>query len=132
MYTLLQDLRYAFRMLAKNPGFTAVAVLSLALGIGANTTIFSFVNGFLLKPPAVEEPERLMEVWQRHVGRSGVGSHLQLSYPDFEYYRDHNEVFSATAGFTAETTPLVVESRWRRRNVCRALRFRPTSSRCWA
>jgi predicted permease len=108
MQTLLQDFRYGLRMLAKNPGFTCVAVLSLALGIAANTTVFSFINGFLLKPPAVQEPEHLAEVWQRHAGQTtGIGSHLQLSYPDLAYYRDHNQVFSAMAGFTAETTPLV-------------------------
>lgn len=108
MQTILQDLRYGLRMLAKNPGFTCVAVLSLALGIAANTTVFSFINGFLLKPPAVQEPARLAEVWQRHAGRTtGIGSHLQLSYPDLAYYRDHNQVFSSVAGFTAETTPLV-------------------------
>lgn len=95
-------------MLAKNPGFTCVAVLSLALGIAANTTVFSFINGFLLKPPQVQAPARLAEVWQRHAGQTtGIGSHMQLSYPDFSYYREHNQVFSAMAGFTAETTPLV-------------------------
>jgi predicted permease len=106
--TILQDLRYALRALVKNRAFTTVAVLSLALGIGANTTIFSFVNGLLLKPPAVANPDRLVEVWEHNVTRgTGIGSNMQLSYPDFEYFRDHNHVFSEMAAFTAETVGVV-------------------------
>jgi predicted permease len=106
--TFLQDLRYALRALVKNRAFTTVAVLSLGLGVGANTTIFSFVNGLLLKPPAVAEPDRLVELWQHNVTRgTGIGSSMQLSYPDFEYFRDRNHVFSEMAAFTAETSAVV-------------------------
>jgi hypothetical protein len=65
LMTLLRDLRYSFRMLLKNPGFTAVAVLSLALGIGANTTIYSFMESILLRSLPVEDPESLVVFnWQ--------------------------------------------------------------------
>jgi len=108
METLRQDFRYAIRTLTKSRGLTTVAVLSLALGIGANTTIFTFINGLLLRPPAVAEPDRLLEVWQHNSTRgNGVGSHMQLSFPDYEFYRDHNHVFSDMGAFTAETSTVI-------------------------
>lgn len=83
MDTLFQDFRFGFRMLRRSPGFAAVAVLSLALGIGANTAIFSLINAVILRSlPVISETDRL--VWFR----------APLSYPNFEEYRDKNDVFS--------------------------------------
>ena len=86
---LLQDLRYSLRVLLQNPGFAAVAVLSLALGIGANTAIFSIVDAVLLKWLPVSSPQELVVV-ARNPKDPGVGA----NYPDYEYVRDHNHVFS--------------------------------------
>jgi len=95
MQTFLQDLRYALRLLRKSPGFTLVAVLSLALGIGANTSIFSLVNATLLSELPVAEPDELVSVY------SGVpGSpYSTASYPDYAEFRDQNRVFEGLACF---------------------------------
>ena len=100
--SFVQDIRYALRTLRRNPGFTAVAVLSLALGIGANTTIFSFVNALLFRPPAVEAPSQLLELWQRNAKASGLEEYMPLTYPDYVYYRDRNQVFDGLLAFDGE------------------------------
>ena len=94
MGTLLQDLRYGIRMLAKSPGFTTVAVLTLALGIGANTAIFTVVNSLLLRPLPVEQPDRLVAVFMTHKGDDTFNP---SSYPDYSDLRDRNGVFSGVA-----------------------------------
>jgi putative ABC transport system permease protein len=108
METLWQDLRYAIRTLGKTRGITIVAILSLALGIGANTTIFTFINGLLLRPPMVQDPAGLLEVWQHNTTRgSGIGSDMQLSFPEYEHYRDHNNTFTEMGSFTGETPAMI-------------------------
>ena len=94
---MYNDLRYALRQLLKNPGFSAVAVLTLALGIGANTAIFSLVDAVLLRPlSGVEDPERLVAVYTSDYSSTRYGS---SSYPDYVDYRDRNEVFSGLAAY---------------------------------
>ncbi len=102
METLIQDIRYALRMIARNPGFTFAVVVSLALGIGANTTIFSFVNAALFRPPAVQDPNGLLEIWELNSRWRNAGHYQTLSAPDFQYFRDHNAVFSAVAATEGE------------------------------
>ena len=94
---MLQDLRYAFRLLAKSPVFTAVAAISLALGIGANSAIFSLVNVAILKPIPVEEPSTLASVFMTDERNPG---NLPLSHLNYKDLRDQNQVFSAMAAFT--------------------------------
>ena len=83
MSRLSQDLRYAARTLAHSPGFAAVAVLTLALGIGANTAIFSFVDGILLKPPPYPDPARIVRVLEKPPGfpRNGIST---LNFLDWQ------------------------------------------------
>ena len=93
--TFLQDARYAIRMLRKNPGFTVVAVLTLALGIGANTAIFSVVYAVLLKPLPYANPNQLVSAFQANT-QEGVPED-GTSYPNFEEWRAQNHVFSDLA-----------------------------------
>jgi putative ABC transport system permease protein len=107
MNSIFQDVRYGLRMLGRSPGYSAVAILSLALGIGANTTIFSFVNAFLFRVPAVEEPGSLAEIWLKDARRSWPQNSQPMSMPEFEYYRDHNQVFFGIAANSGETSPVI-------------------------
>src|ERR687884_1185134 len=96
MQVLLQDMRYSLRLLAKRPGFTLVAVVSLALGIGANTAIFSLVDTVLLRPLPVKEPSRLYEVY----GTLHKGADYTIqSYPNYKDYRDRNDVFAGLVAY---------------------------------
>jgi macrolide transport system ATP-binding/permease protein len=95
MVDLWQDLRYGARMFLKQPGFTLIAVLTLALGIGANTGIFSLVNTVLLRPLPVMQPERIVEVTPLRKG-AGIGN---FSYPFYKDFRDKNEVLEGLAAY---------------------------------
>ncbi len=97
MQTLLQDLRYGLRMIAKAPVFTLVALLALALGICANTTIFSFINAVVLRPLAgVSEPERLIAVYTSDYSS---GLYSTSSYPDYLDFRDQADAFEGLAAY---------------------------------
>jgi predicted permease len=98
MNTLFQDLKFGLRMLAKNPAFTAVAIITLALGIGANTALFSLVNGVLLNPLHYAEPDRLVALY------SGTSEYdkSSISYPNFLDWERDNHSFSALAAYRAD------------------------------
>jgi predicted permease len=97
MGALFQDVRYGLRMLAKNPGFTAVAVLTLALGIGANTAIFSVVYGVLLRPLAYPKPDQIVDL--REVNQRGGRMHF--ADPNFEDVRSQSHSFQGVAEYAA-------------------------------
>src|SRR5215831_2682111 len=94
MSTFVQDLRFACRMLAKNPGFTGVAVITLALGIGANTAIFTVVNAVLLRQLTLPRPGQLVTVWETF--RQGISS---ASVADFKDWREQNDIFQGLAAY---------------------------------
>jgi predicted permease len=104
METLLHDLRYAARTLLRSPGFTAVAVLTLALGIGANTAIFSVVDGVLLRPAPFTDPDRLMMVWE--TDRDSRTTREPASLPDYLDFRGRSRTFETLAGFAASNVTL--------------------------
>ena len=97
MESMIKDVQFALRGLLKRPAFAAIAVLTLALGIGANTAIFSVVNAVLLRPLPVKEPDRLMTFW--HSAPAKGLSHLDLSDALFAYYRDRTRTFESMAAY---------------------------------
>ena len=98
METLIKDIRYGIRSLVKRPGFTAIAIITLAVGIGANTAVFSIVNAILFRPRAVAEPERLVELYVGHARSPYETS----TYQDFLIFREQQEVFSGLAAYHIE------------------------------
>ena len=98
METMLQDIRYGFRMLAKNPGFTAIAILTLTLGIGANTAIFSVVNAVLLAPLPYAQPSRLAALYESQPSFPDSS----ISYPNFLDWVKMNHSFTSMAAFRQE------------------------------
>jgi putative ABC transport system permease protein len=98
----LHDIRYAVRGLLKAPGFAAVAILTLALGIGANSAIFSFIDGVLLKPLPYPEPERILLLWEKPPG----GGNNVVSALNFLDWRQQSSVFTAVAAITGRSVTL--------------------------
>src|SRR5689334_18248156 len=99
MGALGQDIRYGVRMLLKKPGFTLVAVLTLALGIGANTAIFGVINAVILRPLPYAEPERIIRMY----GKFSQGNRASTSPPDFLDYRAQNRTFEEFAAFLSHS-----------------------------
>src|SRR5438046_4087684 len=96
--TWWQDLRFAARMLRKSPGFTTVAIVTLALGIGANTALFSIVDAVLLRPLPYQSADRLVAVWSTEIGQPGTK--IFAPYRDFEEFQAHNRSFEKLAALT--------------------------------
>ncbi|MGD2217647.1 MAG: ABC transporter permease, partial [Gemmatimonadales bacterium] len=99
MDTLLADLRYAVRRLSQRPGFTAIALLTMALGIGANSAIFSIVNAVLLRPLPVESPEQLVEIYSQEEDDDFP---VTQAYPDYLDIRARDDLFSGVTTYTAD------------------------------
>ncbi len=105
MNGLLQDLRYALRQLRRSPGFTAAVVVTLALGIGANTAIFSIFNATLLRPLPYKNPDRLVILWST-IPRWGFSGPGALTDPDYVQWEEQNQVFEQIAAFRGQTSNL--------------------------
>src|SRR5438128_1193599 len=101
----MNDLKFAIRQLLKNPGLTAVAVLTLALGIGANTAIFSVFYGVLLKPLPYRDPEQLIRVFES----SASQPKFPMSAGDFQDYREHNSTPAGLALYTRQDLELTMD-----------------------
>src|ERR1700752_3060148 len=97
MESTIKDIRFALRSLAKKPAFAAIAVLTLALGIGANTAIFSVVHAVLLRPLPIKSPDRVMTFWHSAPAR-GL-QHMDLNDAMFAYYRNRTRTFESLAAF---------------------------------
>src|SRR5437667_4959083 len=138
MNSLLQDLRFGLRMLIKNPVFTLIAVVTLALGIGANTAIFSVVDAVLLRPLPYPEADRLVFLWStmKSQGVPFGGSAM----PDYYAWRDQNRVFDGLAGFyngnfnlsSPGSAPELIEGAYITPNLFQVLKVSPSLGRLFA
>ena len=102
------DIRFGLRMLMKKPGSNAAVVLALALGIGMNAAVFSFVNALLLRPPAgVSATGSLVEIWLHNRTAAGIQGYLPFAYPDYAYYRDHSHSLEGVLAFDGDGHPTI-------------------------
>src|SRR5215467_3207270 len=108
MESLWKDLRYAIRSLSKRPGFAAVIILTLTLGIGANTAIFSVVHAVLLAPLPYQDPDRLVALWAKNDQKNLTQQ--PISYPNLRDWKDRNQVFTQLAGLRGESFSLTDRS----------------------
>ena len=108
MRGFLQDLRHALRLFVKSPGFTLVAVLTLALGTGVNTTVFSLINGILLRPMPVAHPEQIVVLAAQQQGSPGFQS---FSYPDYQDIRSQTDAFSDILAYRVSLVGLSVDGK---------------------
>jgi putative ABC transport system permease protein len=106
--TLTQDLRYAWRTMRRAPGFTAIALLSLGLGIGANTAIFSLIHTLMPRPLPVRDPQQLVELLNKYPGEPHVNA---FSWHSYLHFRDHNHVLTALIGFAPAHLAVRAEGR---------------------
>jgi putative ABC transport system permease protein len=136
MQSVWQDLRYGARMLLKKPGFTFVAVMALALGIGATSAVFSIVNSVLLHSMAIEEPERVVMLWENNLARNRA--EVEVSYPNYLSWREQNRVFEEVAALpsvnfdmtlTGQGEPQQVEATTVSANFFSLLRSQPSLGR---
>jgi putative ABC transport system permease protein len=97
METLLKDIRYGFRLLIKKPSFTFIVVVTLALGIGINTAIFTVVDAALIRPLHYKEPDRLVHIWETN--RQQEFNEREASYPDYLDYKNHTQTLEDVAGY---------------------------------
>ena len=102
-----RDVKYAFRTLSRAPGFTMIAVATLALGVGANTAIFSVINATLLRPLPYKHSDRIVMVWGTNPGGFGWRGKSGFSAPSFLDYRERNRVFDRMATFNGADFTLV-------------------------
>ena len=106
METLWRDVKYGVRTLLRSPGFTAIAVLTLALGIGANTAIFSVVHGVVLSSLPYRQPDQLVVVWAKNPQGRNMGRNISPSYPDFQDWQRNTRSFQEMAAFTLQAYDL--------------------------
>jgi hypothetical protein len=124
--TLLKDIRYALRWMARSPGFSAVAILSLGLGVGVNTAMFSLVDSLLFRPLPVSSPGTLVDVFT--TGGDG-DDYATSSYQDFLDLKSQNTVFTDMIGYSPMMAPLSLGDRSR---IALGQGSRPITSRCSA